>query len=1187
MTTTRSCKICEHSGLPILFLYHAAVAKDPDFGPLDAHKLKSHPSSIAAVGLPDITHSRYVLRSLRPRSFLYIYHEVPPPHLLKRLDRTKAAKTVPASVASDEAHWEVFQVLTGGALVPQDHPLFGSGEAFSCDADGGSHIYTALTYRLRNAHASKGIWVAVSANQWNRKLRERIKERKAEVMHFVNVPAALSAVEVKSGTHSSGKHIFRPTGEWLEEHVADFALDNFQHGKREPRGPLAKVRGAGAALVQRMEQLSAEHPKTKGRGFAFVLPDPVGTAQALAEISLARQQQGLDYAYENRQPFGVATAIQVIRNKVHTATAEEIDGDKTKNPRFTAADLHETTGLAGTPPKPKFVEPYFHAAKLAAESGNYINCGTMSRQNFESARDIHKNLPKNATYLKLANDPARGVVIAPFDALTATKAKQTLQKMDRLHNGAEMETFLSEFNKTKEKFERLVREHNDDQAQLLPWAPLACYMRDHFDASDPNDRNCEHKPGEVYMQEAAGVLIGSGTFSPRLAEESTKLLDAQPGSDNDWLLRAMVANQKELFAAFQDEWAHGKEWFSSEDKKFDKTYDTIKGLMSDDWVTGALRARFGWLNPAGIALSFGLQAWAVAAAAYVTAELLAKSKKAQDVAAKANASLKGVVDRKLAAGKAARAAALQASVDRLKAAEAAADLRTKKCAIWADSFGGLLAAVLTGAPPSKPVLAKVQMHWTEALAVLTRLENSGKKLDVDTRQQKQHFEHLQSRWKTLPDHIRNTVITIDLRVTNADLVDAMSLPDLHEKATGATVSIITKEPGLRRVDLTVTNFANLYDDAHRYDRLKSFVTDGIKGRFAQLNDVMLGGSKRKEKIVQAAVKPNGAIDAGIDIAGKAATATKNVVLNSDALGASGHLSLGGALLQWRLHYGNAQRIDELSQKLLATPGLTPEQREVIQETIQMTKFGLWDNYAGMAGGVLELGGLIASDLRQFTWAQARPTAGKLLTGGAAAMMFAAGVSGAIGNALNAAQNFMKAASKFKQGQTGLASAYLLVTGLYTLGSGAVGASAVEIAVHWYWERKLLEGMTIRGIQRNGVFVAGRWGYGWVRGLSLTGWGLVLTLASFAVEGIVIYCDRTPLEAWIENSYFGNKPLYRDKYPNPKNWERENAALEKAFKLAHAQAAEWSNLDKATAGGKQVFPPLVPTSESGSTMLKAH
>jgi hypothetical protein len=56
---------------------------------------------------------------------------------------------------------------------------------------------------------------------------------------------------------------------------------------------------------------------------------------------------------------------------------------------------------------------------------------------------------------------------------------------------------------------------------------------------------------------------------------------------------------------------------------------------------------------------------------------------------------------------------------------------------------------------------------------------------------------------------------------------------------------------------------------------------------------------------------------------------------------------------------------------------------------------------------------------------------------------------------------------------------------------------------------------------------------------------VFTLAAFIVEGIIIYHDIKPLERWVENSYFGNSPKY-------KNWEEEAKALKQAYKDSMAE-----------------------------------
>ena len=49
-----------------------------------------------------------------------------------------------------------------------------------------------------------------------------------------------------------------------------------------------------------------------------------------------------------------------------------------------------------------------------------------------------------------------------------------------------------------------------------------------------------------------------------------------------------------------------------------------KGLITDDWAGGYLKAKLGWLTPSGIALSFGLQGFLAGVATQVLAQHLAK-----------------------------------------------------------------------------------------------------------------------------------------------------------------------------------------------------------------------------------------------------------------------------------------------------------------------------------------------------------------------------------------------------------------------------------------------------------------------------------------------------------------------------------------------------------------------------------
>jgi len=54
------------------------------------------------------------------------------------------------------------------------------------------------------------------------------------------------------------------------------------------------------------------------------------------------------------------------------------------------------------------------------------------------------------------------------------------------------------------------------------------------------------------------------------------------------------------------------------------------------------------------------------------------------------------------------------------------------------------------------------------------------------------------------------------------------------------------------------------------------------------------------------------------------------------------------------------------------------------------------------------------------------------------------------------------------------------------------------------------------------------------------------LIAFILEGIVVWFDRSKLETWVENCYFGNKPKF-------KGWEDEEPAFDAAMEDMRQQA----------------------------------
>ncbi len=103
-----------------------------------------------------------------------------------------------------------------------------------------------------------------------------------------------------------------------------------------------------------------------------------------------------------------------------------------------------------------------------------------------------------------------------------------------------------------------------------------------------------------------------------------------------------------------------------------------------------------------------------------------------------------------------------------------------------------------------------------------------------------------------------------------------------------------------------------------------------------------------------------------------------------------------------------------------------------------------------------------------------------------------------------------------------------------MAAGALFLNGVAILAEWLVKRLAL---------RVGISVVAVLEFGATK---LTGWGWVATIVAFVVEGIVNWFDRTKMEAWVENCYFGKEPKF-------KGWEDQEVAFDDAMKDMQEQA----------------------------------
>lgn len=1113
-SVTVNCKACEHSGLPILFLFHGVVATDPDFSPVSTPELgpadlggtgpslsigsgliaekpvfKSHADSIAALGLPPIKHARYALRSLRPGTFLYVYHHSPSAALKADAQKYNQGKAKDDPTCVDP-HWEVFRMLRGGALVPMGDPRFTMPVDFACTRAG--HGLTTLTYRLRDAHEETKLSVGVSANFWDAKLRRNNLAHLQEI----DVSAVLAGPALPKGG-------VRPAdGHWFDTHVLDFALERLQHGGFDATSATAPRKGAGAAMHKRLQELCAHHPKTKDKGFVMALSDAIGTAEALSDLSAAVQKQAAAYSMGQHHPLCAAEAIDHLNQQVLAQYEREV---KRTQP-LTHQELRGPNGATRISADAQALLP------PEAEWKEWAVAGVMTEAAYQSgkASPSVSGVPADSRFLRLHYDESvrrvpikRGIVIAPTHELAKLQAHEGTRKMRRVHDGKAVEEFKRQYDAKLKEYARRIDLYNTDRSVLLRTDALRLAFARHYNSDETNKPGSWHSPGLVYMQEACAVLVGNGSITPGMEPFARECLLSPIEGPSGWALRALAFNAKPLFEPLKGVLQHQKDWYLDEDGKLDKTYDTLKGLLTDD-VSKGFRARVSWANKAGMGLYYGVSGFVVGASVHLAVKAM-----------QAQAGANGIPTD--------RVAALEAALKKLETAEARLAQNIEQ---WCAAMESRLRVAVERKPPDVTRVYKARITKGHFLDLVTGINHQSSAPGPD----KSTTNVAARELAALPagSAVLSEEMDVYFRSTHNTIQEAGSLAALNTAASRVWV----KPPngaGGAAVQVTSESLASMFRAAHRFDGAKATLLS-LTGQTAP-------------KIGTAVVQTTAA-----------AVKRAAPVLSATVGDLAARFGLFGALLQYRLLQKNEKALEQLNERMAsAGQRLTAEQRAVLEDKISAARLGVLDNWAGIVGGVAEVGAVAASSAK--------------LIGGAVGFTIGAAVAGAVGNFANAGVNLQKAAGKYQDRQAGWFFAYFGVSVLYGLGGGALGMSAREVFRTYTTRRVLLEA-SLRGAlaaEQVALNAAGRMAARRVLFLSFTGWGLVLTLAAFAVEGIVVYMDRTPLEAWLENSYFGNKPKFRGssgKENKAENWAMELKALEAAVQKALDELASENDVAEA-------------------------
>lgn len=1071
-----TCNVCRHSGLAFFFLRWGAIGLDSRIAPPGADAVQTDANLAAAMELPRLKQSRYVLRLLRP-GYLHVYHEKAPKWLAaaKRRSKDKEAK-----------HWEEYRVTPSGALIPDTHASFSQPDDFHCTKDP-THIFTAMAYRLRDAHKSGKIWVAFSANRWNAKLRGQNKMN-AEVMQEIDVPAVLAGKKPKNAV--------APDAAWIDRHVAEFALPTLLHGGLEPTLPFKVHLLEGTLLAKKIASLDGADAQTKGKSLAFVLHDAVGAATDLADISRARYQKGVEYAERYRQPASTAAHLKGLEaqsRRIEEARLAEKPGRGRRMNELLRTDARGQSIMPdGNVLDTRFARSGTGAlAKLppANERQNWEYFGDLSADSF-----IHmertEELPKSAILFPYAGSiMISGPVFAPVKDMDqqrlTDRTNLAMAKMNRLHRPKDVTKFIADFDGAMKKHQDAVSDIDADRQLWLTHDGLRrCFLR-HYDPTDNNEQACV-----IYMDEVSHALISWGGVSASLEDLMDKLLDAQPEGMDGWALRAMVGNQKGVYSQMTNLLSHMGDWTSNEDAKLDKTYDSLKFALFEEvpeppkdtapsmWIKIAekvhLVARYEWMKPAGAGLSFGIMGFMSGAAMHLLSKTIAQE--APNFAKNFDDQMEMMA--KFVDGK----------TGALKNKVVDAQLkRSMKMQMWCHDKSLLLDGLLNKKPPARPVYARVSLTIEQAVGVLIDFRRQGDKFNQSTRQ-------ALKAWKTLPDKARNVMVELDFLTTDVALTDAGNIKGVTDGADHVRVSLRGQAPSAAAVmSLTAEQLGELYRQAHRYDGLKKALVDLLGKTAPQWGNALNQVSTLPAKV-------------GVSAARGFVTW-------------QGQFSLWGAVLQWRGLMRNWTKLDNLKAELEQIPNLTDEQKAAINDEMTLTQLGMVDNMGGIVGGLSDLSAVGASALK--------------LAGTTSLMRGLSAFGGSAGSFVNAWQNLRKAEGKLREGEVFSSVEYYSVVVAYGVATTALFLNGVAIIAEWLVKRLALRlGMSI-----GAMITFGATRFSWI------GWAA--TIIAFIVEGVVNWRDRTKMEAWVENSWFGDKKF--------KSWQDEEAAYDDAMKDMQEQA----------------------------------
>lgn len=573
------CSTCDKSALSLLLLRPSVVALEKALEPAGADQVKAEDALVA--GLTPTrkpTESRYVLRLLRA-GYVHVYTPKPP---------------------AGVKQWRVFRVTDEADLVPEQNAWFKQPDA-NVPCTSPDHKINGLGLKVVDipmAHKTGDVWIAYSANLWNKKLRAR-NAANPKVMQKVSLTA-------------KSPNTFTPTSENLKDKVLECAISELWINRSSAQDfRFNSLVDRLDSLAKKLEQLAALHPKTKGKQLAVVLRDPAGLAAELNGLRLRRHELALREIEKpaNAHPLNSSNALLGMRKSLLDANMaesfEQVSPIKTRQAFQQSACPAGTEWRALTPEQRQVLVD-------AASDDNWFNAALKSpyRRVFESA-DLGR--------VVYPDHDARA------EAWAKEKTDETWKKIADRYDEAARANWVRNFESRmkSQHYDPLARYEADWRAAATDAATLA-YFAQHFDDQDPNDPKEQCSPGSIYCRDSHYVHAPEPITGGALRTEYLAMLDKPVTDDSAVVTRALVGNQQDLFAslqAFLSELHTQATGDAGAVGMRDKAYDFMKGLHAEN----ATLKKYSWLGEALCAFSVGQLSALSAAALAIASESKALS----------------------------------------------------------------------------------------------------------------------------------------------------------------------------------------------------------------------------------------------------------------------------------------------------------------------------------------------------------------------------------------------------------------------------------------------------------------------------------------------------------------------------------------------------------------------------------